>query len=103
MHEEMIVYRAAALRPAQRAGSDPAHQRKNNDDEQDEAEAAAGVVAPAGAVRPSRQRTDQKQNQNDDENRTHGCDPSLVTSPNSISRWPKGSGSRGPLPRASLP
>jgi len=45
---------------------DPAGEGQDHDDQQNQAEAAAGVVAPAGTVRPSRQRADQQKNENDD-------------------------------------
>ena len=42
--------------------SDSPHQCENDHYDQDEAKAAAGVVAPAGAVGPGRQGPDQQEN-----------------------------------------
>src|SRR5262245_19783180 len=48
------------------------HQNQHND--QDQAEAAAGSVAPVAAVAPGRQRADQRKNQNHDQDgRKHDC------------------------------
>jgi hypothetical protein len=44
-----------------------AHQQENDDDEQDKTYSAAGDIAPTGAVRPCRQRADQKQHQQDEQ------------------------------------
>jgi len=41
-------------------------QREYHDDEQDQAESAAGIISPAGAIRPGRQRADEEQNQDDE-------------------------------------
>jgi hypothetical protein len=49
-------------------------QQKNNDDQKQEAEAAARVISPAGAIRPGWQCAYQYKNQNDEEDRTKHCD-----------------------------
>lgn len=51
-----------------RASLQAAQQNQDNEDYQHQTQAAAGIVAPAGAVRPGRQRADQQQNDDDQEN-----------------------------------
>jgi hypothetical protein len=46
------------------AYSDPAHQDENEEDDDDQTESAGRIVAPAAAVRPGRESTDEDQNQN---------------------------------------
>ena len=54
-------------------GSDMAGERQHHDDQEDQAQAAAGSIAPVPAVAPGRQRADQCQNKHDDQNgRQHG-------------------------------
>src|SRR5689334_4849134 len=45
--------------------SDAAGQHEDEDDDQQEPQSAAGVIAPAAAVRPCRQGADQQENQDD--------------------------------------
>jgi len=47
------------------------HHGQYNDDQQDKAQAAARVIAPSAAVRPRRQRADQKQYQDHDQDSAH--------------------------------
>jgi hypothetical protein len=56
--------------------SDSTQQHENDDDQKNQAESAARVVSPSGAVRPARQSTDEKKNENDDQDCAHGT-PSL--------------------------
>lgn len=48
--------------------SNPSHQHKYNQNHQDQSQPAAGEVAPASAMVPGGQCTQQKQNQNDEHN-----------------------------------
>jgi hypothetical protein len=48
-----------------------AHDRENDDDEQQKAEPAARVVAPPGAIRPSGQSPHHQQQQDDQEHEVH--------------------------------
>src|SRR4029453_12066694 len=46
----------------------------DDDDQQDQADPAAGIVAPTAAVGPRRQGAEQKQDQYDEQDRSeHGC------------------------------
>src|SRR3954447_12240312 len=47
---------------------DMAGERQHHDDEKDQAQSAAGSVAPVAAVAPGRQRSDTCQNKDDDQN-----------------------------------
>ena len=50
-------------------------QDKDQDNHQDQAEAAGRVIAPAAAVRPSRERADDEQDQDDQDDETHSLPP----------------------------
>ncbi|MHB8569376.1 MAG: Crp/Fnr family transcriptional regulator, partial [Metallibacterium sp.] len=55
---------AAFLQPKQHGSdSDAAHEQQNDHDDQDDAQATAGSIAPASAVWPTRNRAEQKYNQ----------------------------------------
>jgi hypothetical protein len=60
-----------------RRALDAAENEQHHDDDQDQAEAAAWVVAPMRAVRPCRESTDQAQDKNDEQNgsKTQGTNP----------------------------
>jgi hypothetical protein len=48
---------------------------ENHDDEQDQAKPATGIIAPTRAIRPSWQSTEEKQDQEDEQDRSnHGSD-----------------------------
>jgi hypothetical protein len=51
---------------------DSAYEQQDDHDEQDQSQASAGIITPTGAVWPSWQSPDQKQNKNDQQNGTHG-------------------------------
>src|SRR5215467_10578194 len=51
----------------------PSKKQKDHEDQNDESETAAGVVAPAGAVGPCRQSTERNQEQNHNEYGYHMC------------------------------
>ena len=63
-----------------RKGLDPSHQQQHQQDDNDQAETAAGSVAPLAAVAPRRQGADQQQDQDDqkDEGQGHGVSPFVV-------------------------
>jgi len=66
--------------PARRTGPalpmlDSFRHDQDDDNYEEQAEAAARVVAPGGAVRPSRQGTQKQQNQNDQKKRSNHCSP----------------------------
>src|SRR4051812_43131941 len=52
-------------------GSDAAHQVQDEDDQQDEAEAARGEIAPAAAIAPGRERTDQEDDEDYEQDEGH--------------------------------
>src|SRR5689334_14996335 len=55
---------SSARTPLTSTSLDPAHQQKDQQDDDDETDAARGVIAPAGAVGPRRQGTEQDQDEN---------------------------------------
>src|SRR5690242_17752364 len=70
--------RRAAGAAFRRARLYSTHHGQDDENQKHEAETAARVVAPARAVRPRRQRADQKDNDHDQQYRTHGLSPFLV-------------------------
>lgn len=60
------------------AASDAAHQDENDHDDKYEAQTAARIIAPAGAIRPSREQPEKHHDQNDEEDEAHTlCDRRL--------------------------
>jgi len=51
----------------------PAHQQKNDQDQQNQSQTAARVVAPSGAVGPGGKRSHYQQKHDDQENQSHVC------------------------------
>ena len=49
----------------------PAHQGKDEDDDENQTQSATWVIAPASAIRPGWQSTNQQQDENDNQNRIH--------------------------------
>jgi hypothetical protein len=58
-------------------GSDSANQPKDQHDQKDQPEPTAGVIAPAGAIRPAWQGADQQKDQNNYQNCAH--EPSVFS------------------------
>jgi hypothetical protein len=77
------VRQSRAMFGPARAGpsSDSSYQNQYDDDDQNQAESAARVVAPAGRIRPGRQCADEQQDQYDYQYRTEHGVSSLRSKP----------------------
>src|SRR5262249_19282619 len=58
----------ASVQPASALALYSSKQKQDDDDHQHEAQPSRGVIAPAGAIGPGGEGTDEKQNQDDDQN-----------------------------------
>lgn len=57
---------------ASTATSDSSHKQQDDHDQEDQSDAATGIGPPALAVAPGRQGADKQENQDDNQNSSHG-------------------------------
>src|SRR5260370_40043644 len=65
-------------RLARQSRLNASHHEKNDDNQEQKAKAAARVISPGRAVWPSRQRTEQDNDHDDEQNRAKHCDAMIL-------------------------
>ena len=72
MREPAVVLTFDVRTQPMDARLDATHQKKDQQDEQNEAQTAAGVIAPSTAIRPRRQCANDEHEHDDQKNKRHG-------------------------------